>query len=191
MDNYEIGKLVQTILYKGVEFQVINRPKVIWIGCVDYAANNQDESDIRATLERYQKLVDVPKQELIHPNWSAAISLNYNFADTPCGIMFAQETYTEQQDERYDLFTQLGGLWLRVRTNNTAEQLFGRKNAETYEYFAGEQAPLLCAAKENGYMPNPAVHVQVEYHCLPSGTSPHARPAHFHPGCCIRQLPSR
>jgi len=43
--------------------------------------------------------------------------------------------------------------------------LLGKDTAEPWEYFAGEQAPLQNAARENGYLQNPDVHIQIEYHC--------------------------
>lgn len=132
--NHPVEKLVETFLYNGVEFEVVERPEVLWVGCVDYASNNADESDIGATLERYQKFVEIPKKELINPDWSAALSINYG-VDKPCGIMFAQETYSDKQDERYDLFTQPGGLWLRIRNDRNAAALLGKESAEVDEYF--------------------------------------------------------
>lgn len=95
--------------------------------------------------------------------------------------MFANETYSREQDKRFDLFTQPGGLWLRVRNGkNTAMALLGREKAEPYEYFAGENAPLQSAARENGYLQNPDVHVQIEYHCHSEyNTPPHANFAYI------------
>ena len=177
-----VEKLVETISYKGVEFEIIERPNVLWVGCVDYASNNSDESDIENTLKRYRKeLIEVPKQDLINPDWSASISINYSCHNKPCGIMFAQETYSDSQDKRYDLLTQPGGLWLRIRNDkNAAQTLLGKENAEPWEYFAGEQAPLQTAAKENGYRQNPDIHIQIEYHCHAEyNTPPHTNFAYI------------
>jgi len=107
--------------------------------------------------------------------------------------MFANESYTDQQDERYDIFTQPGGLWLRVKGDDkNAKVLLGKDKAQLYEFFE----PLRNAAKENGYTQNPDVPVEVEYHChaeyktpphtcyayipvieSPEGYSPKERPA--------------
>jgi hypothetical protein len=178
--NHPIEKLVQTITYKGVELEVVERPDVIWVGCVDYANNNNGESDIGATLKRYrEELIDITKQDLINPDWSAALSINYNCSSKPCGIMFAQETYSEKQNERYDLFTQPGGLWLRIRNDKIAAALLGKENAEPYEYFAEAQV-LQNVARENGYMQNPDIPVQVEYHChFEYSTPPHTNYAYI------------
>ena len=165
--NHPIEKFVKTITYKGVEFEVVERPDVVWVGCVDYADNNSDESNIEATVNRYQKeLGDVAKQELINPDYSGGLSINYARDDKPCGLMMAQETYTDKQDERYELLTQAGGLWLRVQINEQSDNvLFGRSNHGMWEYFAGEEAPLQSAAKSNGYIQNPDIHIVVEYWC--------------------------
>ena len=94
--NHPVEKLIQIISYKGVEFEVVERPDVIWVGCITYADNNTDppfSDDDMTLLERYQSLMDIPKRELINSDWSAALSVNYGCQDKPCGIMFAQETY--------------------------------------------------------------------------------------------------
>jgi len=176
-----VEKLVQTITYKGVEFEIVERPDVLWAGSVDYATNNTDESDIDATLKRFQSLVEPsPIIEKINPDWSASISINYTCNDKPCGIMFANETYSDKQDERYDLFTQPGGLWLRIRNDkNASVLLLGKDDSAPYEYFAGAQV-LQNAAKENGYMQNPDIHIQIEYHCHAEyGTPPHTNYAYI------------
>ena len=91
---------------------MVERPSVLWIGCIGYANDNINEPNIEAILKRFQKLVDsVPIQKKVNPDWSAALSINYNFDEKPCGIMFANESYSDKQDGRYDQFTQPGGLW--------------------------------------------------------------------------------
>jgi len=159
--DHPVEKLIQTITFKGVEFDVVERPDVLWVGCVNYAPNNSDESDIGGTLKRYQEeLVDVVKLDLINSNWGAALSINYNISDKPKGVMFAQETYSDKQDERYELFLQPGGLWLRVKNDTkNAATFFGRESYGTFEYFG----VLYEAAKENGYTKNPNINIEVEY----------------------------
>lgn len=177
--HHPVEKLVKTIAYKGATLEVVERPDVLWVGCVDYAPNNVDESDIDATLARYQRLIDVPKQALINPEWSAALSINY-CVDKPCGIMFAQETYSSQQDARYEQFLQPGGLWLRIRNDETAAALLGKERAETQEYFSDERKILRAVAEANGYRPNPDVSVEIEYHCHAEyATPPHAAYAYI------------
>ena len=176
--NKPVEKLVKTITYKGAEFEIVERSDVLWVGCVDYADNNIDESDIQATLNRYGKeLIDVPKRDIINPDYTGVLSINYIYKDKPCGVMFAQETYSEKQDERYDLFTQLGGLWLRISANKeTDDMFFGRKSHGLFEYFG----VLKEAAEENGYTQNLDIPLAIEYHCQAEhDTSPHRQFAYI------------
>jgi len=146
---HPLEKLVEIITYKGVEFEVVERPDILWVGCVDYADNNEGESDIGATLKRYrEELIDTPKHELIIHDYSASLSLNYGTNDKPNGLMFAQETYSNKQDNHYDLFTVPGSLWIRTSENESTDTaLFSRKNHGLWEYFG----MLGAAAEENGY----------------------------------------
>jgi hypothetical protein len=187
---HPVEKLIHTIIYKGVDFEVVERPDVFWVGSVDYAKNNADESDIDATLKRFQSLSEsAPKNEIMNSGWSAALSINYSSNGKPKGIMFANESYTDKQDERYDILTQPGGLWLRVRNDeNAAAQFFGYEKSKPfnpweygpYKYFAGDDAPLQSAAIENGYEQNPDVHLQIEYHCHDEySTPPHTNYAYI------------
>ncbi|MDD2363156.1 MAG: hypothetical protein PHH84_09495 [Oscillospiraceae bacterium] len=171
-ESKQIEKLMHVIKYKGVDFELVERKDVLWVGCIDYADNNIDESNISETLRRFQSLVEpVPIKEKINPDWSASLSINYNCADKPCGIMFANESYTDDQDGRYDQFTQPGGLWLRVKgDNNNAKALLGKDSADLHEFFEA----LREAAKENAYIQNPNIHVEIEYHCHAEyNTPPH------------------
>jgi len=175
--NHPVEKLVENLLFKGVEFEVVERPDVLWVGCVDYATNNTDESDIGATLKRFQTLVKVTEiNDKINPDWGASLSINYN-TEKPCGIMFANESYTDKQDERFDMITQPSGLWLRVSDSKaTAEALLGRESHGTWEYFGA----LKLVAKQNGYLQNPDVSIEIEYHCHAGrDTPPHTNYAYI------------
>ena len=171
---HPLERTIKTISFKDVEFEVVERPSVLWIGCIGYANDTINEPNIEAILKRFQKLVEsVPIQKKVNPDWSAALSINYNFDKKPCGIMFANESYSDKQDGRYDQFTQPGGLWLRVCVCQEADTaLLGRQNYGMYEYFR----ILKDAAQKNGYCQNPDVHIEIEYHChaeysLPTHTS--------------------
>ena len=174
--NHPVERLVQTIIHKGAEFEVVERPDVFWVGCVGYADDNNGEPDIGKTLRRFQNLVkditaETDTRKLMCPDWSASISINYTCNDKPNGIMFANETYSDKQDVRFDVFVQPGGLWLRIRNDRNAAALLGKEKAEPHEYFAAAGI-LQKAAKENGYMQNPDVHIQIEYHCHAEYTTP-------------------
>ena len=171
--NHPLEKFLEVITYKGVEFEVVKRPDVIWVGCVDYAENNSDESDTDATRNRYYtKLNDVAKKDLINPNYTGGISINYARDDKPCGLMVAQETYSNEQDDRYELFAETAGLWLRVQVSEESDNaLFGRGNHGMWEYYAEDDAPLHSAAKSNGYIQNPDVDIVFDYYTN-SGNAP-------------------
>jgi len=162
--EHPVEKLVKIITHKKIEFEIVQRPDVLWVGCVDYAGNNTDESDIQSTLERFQGLVgEVSNEErqLMRPDWSASLSINYCRDDKPCGILFGNETWSDKQDGRFDVFTQPGGLWLRVNnTKRTARRLLRKRKAEAYQFFGQARA----AAEANGYMQNPDVPVEIEYY---------------------------
>ena len=166
-------KLVHTISYKGVEFEIFERPDVLWVGCLDFADNNADESDSDKTLSRYQEYLDIAKKDLINSDWSASLWVNYGCDDKPHGQMFAQETYSPNQDERYEVFTQPGGLWLRVRRKKeTSLALFGNESIDAWDYFIN--GVMQNAAEENGYKVNPDVHVRIGYDCHAEyNTPPH------------------
>ncbi|GHU00161.1 hypothetical protein FACS1894142_8270 [Spirochaetia bacterium] len=184
--NHPVEKLVKTISYKDVEFDVVERPDVLWVGCIAYAKNNIDPpfpDDDMSLLERYRSLFDFPKLELINPDWSAAISINYDLSDKPSGIMFAQETYTDKQDKHHELFIQPGGLWLRLLNDKKAAILLGKEHPAAYEYYAESQI-IQNVAKENGYIQNPNIHVCVEYSCHAEYDTPPHRNYAYMPICC-------
>ena len=177
--NHQIDKSVQIIWYRDIEFEIVERPEVLWVGCLDYAVNHQNEPDGDLTLDRFQNLLDVEKKELINPDWSAAIWINYDCDDKPCGLMFAQETSSEKQDKRYELLTQPGGMWLRVRRSKEISSiLFGRESIDGWDYFAcGE---LKKAIEVNGYFANPDSHIWVAYDCHAEySTPPHTSYAYL------------
>ncbi|MCL2195641.1 MAG: hypothetical protein FWB76_06795 [Oscillospiraceae bacterium] len=185
---HPLETLVKTLSYKGVDFELVERPDVIWVGCVKYANNNTDEPNMDGVMERYQKLCkEAPYREKVNPDYSACLSINFSTSEKPCGMMYACEFYPDQQHKGFDLLTQPGGLWLRVRNDEKAAALCSYDGTTpfnpweyTHAYFAGEQSPLASAAKEHGYTQNPDVHMQIEYHCHAEyGTPPHTNYAYI------------
>ena len=175
-----VERLAETIFYKDIPFEVVERLDVLWVGCLDYAPDNEDESDSSATLSRYQKYIHIEKQDLINPNWSASLWVNYGCSEKPSGQMFAQETYSDRQDKRYEVFTQPGGLWLRVRrSKETSFVLFGSENIDAWDYF--KSGAMANAAEENGYAINPVVNVRIGYDCHAEYNTP--------PHTCYAYLP--
>ena len=164
--NHPLEKFIQTISYKRVEFDVVERPDVLWVGSLDYAKGNTGESDIDATFQRMLSLKGIPRNDVLDTDYGAALSINYRSNDKPCGLMFGKETYSDKQDERFELFTQPGGLWLRLTINEENDiALLGQKNDGSHLYFHF----LNTAAEENGYKQNPDVDVAVNYDYHPAG----------------------
>ena len=54
--DHPMEKLIKTIIYHGVQFEIVERPDVLWVGSVDYANNNTDEPDWGITLKRFQDI---------------------------------------------------------------------------------------------------------------------------------------
>lgn len=163
MELLQHEKSVETFEINGVVFEVVDRPDTIWVGTISYAKNNFDEPDMGALLDRYQKLVPTPKEARINPDWDAAISINYGkHGEALKGMMFGQETYSaEKQDKQYDLFTQPGGLWMRIANNGQAAALLGKESCETFELFGYIKET---AALYNGYRVRDDVDISIEYH---------------------------
>jgi len=163
---HPLEKFIQTISCKGMDFDVVERPDVLWVGSLDYAKGNTGESDIDATYKRMLSLKGIPRNDVLDTDYAAAISINYLSDDKPCGLMFGKETYTDKQDERFELFKQPGGLWLRLAITEEADNIFfGKKNDGSHLYFH----ILSEAAEENGYKQNPNVDVAVNYDYHPVG----------------------
>ena len=163
-----VEKAVEAFSHGRATFEVVERPEVLWVGTLAWAENNNDEPDMGALLKRYQALCSpAPKQARINPDWDAAISINYGRGGKAAkGIMYAQETYSKEQDSRYDLFTQPAGLYLRVLNDKKAAKLLGKKTCETYELFG----LLKTVAPQYGYAHNDNINVEIEYHNYKNGT---------------------
>ena len=48
---HPLERTIKTISFKGVEFEVVERPSVLWIGCIGYANDNINEPNIEAILK--------------------------------------------------------------------------------------------------------------------------------------------
>ena len=66
-------RLVEAFTYNGVAFEVVERPDVLWVGCLDYVKNNESEPDSDSLLARYQEYLDIAKRDLMNPDWSASL----------------------------------------------------------------------------------------------------------------------
>ena len=154
-------KLINVVVYDGVNFEIVERPEVLWVGKVTYAPNLTDEPDISKLLKEYQELIMTEKKELIHPEWDAAISIDYwRNGATPRGFMFGQETYTKEQPECYEVFKMPPSLFMRVLNNTDAATLLGKDHCENWELFEFMKNTLM---PEQGYKFNDNGAQEVEY----------------------------
>jgi len=164
-------KLIETFTVKKAVFEVFDRPDVLWVGTLAWADNNHDEPDIDALLKKFQAMCEIPKQHRINPDWSAGISINYCLdGKAPRGMLFAQETYSPEQDSRYDIFTQPAGLYLRVRMDKHAGKLIGKKNYGEVEMFG----LLADVAVRHGYRKDYDNPIEIFYHDHEHGTGKYA-----------------
>lgn len=133
----------------GVSLEVIQCPATFWCGSVGYAPNCEDEPDIDAILEKYQRVCQVEKKELVNPRWDCAISINYwQEGAAPRGMMFAQQVLTNRQDPDYDVYIMPASLYVRAaNTKENAKAAFGKDSCEVFELFGAIKDSL----EENGY----------------------------------------
>lgn len=156
-------KVVETIHYKGAVFEIVERDETLWVGTLAYGDEEGNEPSWHALLLRYQWLAeDVPKLDCINPDWDALIRVNYFKNQEPLGAMYAQEiNSSEEQDERYDIFTQPGGLYMKIFNDTKAAALLGKEQCDNWDlilYIAETAAP------ENGYRLRENTDLAVEYH---------------------------
>ena len=129
--------IVESIVYKGALFEIVERPEAIFCGKIAYAQNLTDEPDIEKLLADYQKLVSIQKEERIAPEWDAAISIDYWLGGAaPRGMMFAQEVATEKQSEVYGIYKMPESLFMRVFHDAKAAGALGKEKCEIWELFA-------------------------------------------------------
>jgi len=161
-------KLVDVLTYHGVNFEIVDRPEVLWVGKVAYATNLTDEPNIGKLLKEYQELISIEKKELIHPEWDAVISIDYwRNGSTPRGMMFGTETYSELQPDCYDIFRMPSSLFMRVLNNTDAARILRKDKCENWELFEFMKNTIL---PEHGYKFNENGAQEVEYHHHKSGT---------------------
>jgi len=164
-------KCIETFTVGKAVFEVVERPEVLWVGTLAWAENNDDEPDTDALLKKYQALCSTPKQARMNPDWSAGISINYSLCGkAPRGMFFAQETWSAEQDSRYDLFTQPGGLYLRLRQDKYAKKLLGKKHFDSGELYAA----MAGAAARHGYKRAEDNPIEIYYHDHENGTAEYA-----------------
>lgn len=158
-------KLVETIEIGSAIFEVMERPEVIWVGTLEQQYDTEIERLAHNALLRFQELgPQAPKVDRINPDWVADITFNIhcNSATRPYGVMYGQETYSsESQDERYNIFTQPAGLYMRVQNNENAAALFDKEQCENHELIGYIRSVV---ASQNGYKIPDELDLTLEYH---------------------------
>lgn len=161
-------KLIEVVKYDNVNFEIVERPEVLWVGKVANAQNLTDEPNISKLLKEYQKLISTEKKELINQEWDAAISIDYwRNGDTPRGMMFGAETYTQEQSDCYDVFKMPSSLFMRVLNNTDAARLLEKDKCENWELFVFMKKTVI---PEHGYKFNENGAQEYEYQHYKSGT---------------------
>jgi hypothetical protein len=61
-------RLVETFTCNGVAFEIVERPEVLWVGCLDYVNSNGSEPDSDLLLARYQKYLWLQSSSNYEPN---------------------------------------------------------------------------------------------------------------------------
>ena len=162
-----LEKTVETITHSGVIFEVVERPEVFGAGKVAYAPDFNSEPDFEKLLKEYQGLMSIPMLEPVTPDWSAAISIDYCREGVLCGMMYGAETYTDEQDERYDLYKMPASLFIRVQNNADAAKLLGKELQGAWELFGVIKEQIMY---QHGYKFNDNGAQEIEYSNHKDGT---------------------
>ena len=145
-------KLVEVIEHNGIRFEVVACPEALWCGALAYAQNCTDEPDIDSLLKRYQAHVSVEKKQVIHPEWSGCISIDYwPGGSTPRGMMFMQQVATEEQDKVHDVYRTPASLYIRAWCDG---------KGSPFDLFF----PIHEAAAQNGYAPHATGEAEIEFY---------------------------
>lgn len=125
------------LMHQGITMEVVRCPQTLWCGSLGYAVNGEDEPDIGALLEKYQRFCGIPKQKAPLPDWSCCISIDYwREGAAPRGILFAQQVLSREQSAEHDVYAMPESLFIRLSaTSEVAQAAFGRDRCEPFELF--------------------------------------------------------
>lgn len=115
--------VLETYDVTGITAELVQWDAAIWCGCLEYAANNTDEPDVDAALNRFMALPfdAVRKAE---EDWDICVSLNYLSADRPNGVMFGFLAESDEQPEECNILRTPAALYIRIAlTDETAHAL--------------------------------------------------------------------
>jgi hypothetical protein len=128
--------LVETIDYEGVAFEVISRPQTLWTGKIGYASDLVSEPDIGELLKAYRAVSNTPKRMVSNEGWDVCISIDYwKNGEVQRGMMFAQETLSECQNECYDVYRMPESQFIRVACDAKSAALLGKSECGVWELF--------------------------------------------------------
>ncbi|MCL2774895.1 MAG: hypothetical protein FWD71_16335 [Oscillospiraceae bacterium] len=130
-------KVIDTIVFKGAAFEVIEKPETIYAGKAIYANSlNDTEEDISERLDHKQKEDLSQVIDRVMPERDIHISINYwRIGEALHGLIFARETTTENQPEGVDVFKMPASLFIRAYTDNNTVRLMCKETCETWELF--------------------------------------------------------
>ena len=135
-EEYQKEVIKEIITYRGAVLEVVERPEAVFCGKIAYAQNLTDEPDIETLLKDYQKLVPIPKNEPVAPEWTAAISIDYwRGGIVPRGMMFGQEVAAEKQPEVYDIYKMPKSLYMRVFHDADAAKALDKDQCDIWELY--------------------------------------------------------
>ena len=148
--------LVETILYEGVNFEIIERPIVTWIGSMKF--NEEDfNADPSPLVEEVlplwnaffeNEVMNTTRHEnFISPTAIGVLWFNIKTGDLPNGMMIAKEVYTAKYASKYSLYTQPAGLYIRLKVNDNSARLIGKEQCEPHQL----HKVMAEVAAENGY----------------------------------------
>ena len=151
-----VETFVQTILYKDVKFEIIERPIVTWVGSMKF-----NEGDLNADPSSLVKDVhplwnDFFENEIINqtrfenfisPTAIGVLWFNLHNKDLPNGMMMAKEVYSAKYASKYDVYTQPAGLYIRLKVDGNSAGLLGKEKCEPYELHKFMKT----VAAQNGY----------------------------------------
>jgi len=174
LENHMIEKLIKTISYEGVDFEIVERPDVKWVGSLKFNEENFNADPSPLVRDVHPLWNDFFEKEVInnpnHENFIAPTAIgvlwfNMKNNDLPNGMMMAKEIYTATYDSKFNLYTQPAGLYIRLKVDADSAQLIGKEKCEPHEL----HKIMAEIAKQSGYeiyfpVVNGISLVNIEYH---------------------------
>lgn len=168
-----VETLIETIKYQGLDFEIIERPDVFWVGSMGFHEENKNADPsqlidkIHPLWDEYfrEEIMNDKVIEPVNPTANGVLTFNMKHNDLPNGMMIGHETYSSAQNPKYNLYAQPAGLYIRLKIDNISAKLIGKEKCEAYELYG----VMKNIAKQNGYeeyypIVNGISLMDVEYH---------------------------